>query len=106
MLENLTLFNADIQSALYHLKALGIDNVQNSNVSELSGGMKRRLAIARALNTDFDFLVLDEPFTGLDDANLEACAKHILKVAKNRPIILVSHSLKEAELLNARIVNM
>ncbi|MBE6749973.1 MAG: ABC transporter ATP-binding protein [Ruminococcaceae bacterium] len=105
-LENLTLLNSNTENALFHLKELGIESVANLKPNELSGGMKRRLAIARALNADFDFLVLDEPFTGLDETNLEITANHILKTAGNRPIILVTHSLKEAELLNARIVNM
>ncbi len=105
VLENITLFS-DEETAVSNLKALGIADVANSYPNDLSGGMKRRVAIARALSADFDYLILDEPFTGLDNENLKSSAEHILKITGERPIILVTHSLLEAELLNATIINM
>ncbi len=102
VLENITLF-ADADTALYHLKALGLERYANSYPSDLSGGMKRRVAIARALSADFDFLILDEPFTGLDEENIKLTANHILKTAGKKTIILVTHSPTEAELLGTEI---
>ena len=106
VLENITLMGADKDTALFQLKALGIESFANSLPDELSGGMQRRAAIARALSTDFDFLVLDEPFTGLDEDNIKLAAKHILDTVKDKPIILVTHSLYEAELLNTKIIKL
>lgn len=106
VLENITLMGADKDTALFQLKALGIESFANSLPDELSGGMQRRAAIARALSTDFDFLVLDEPFTGLDEDNIKLAAKHILDTVKGKPIILVTHSLYEAELLNTKIIKL
>lgn len=106
VLENVSLFSKDEETAIFNLKALGLSACINYYPNKLSGGMKRRVAIARALSTDFDCLILDEPFTGLDDNNLEITAKHILSSCENKPILLVSHSKKEAELLNAKIFNM
>lgn len=106
VLENITLMGADKDTALFQLKALGIESIANSLPDELSGGMQRRAAIARALSTDFDFLVLDEPFTGLDEDNIKLAAKHILDTVKDKPIILVTHSLYEAELLNTKIIKL
>lgn len=106
ILENITLFGADKKTALYHLEALGIKDTAFLLPSELSGGMERRAAIARALSIDFDLLILDEPFTGLDEANIEAAAEHILKTAEDKPIIIVTHSENEAKLLKAKIVKM
>lgn len=106
VLDNITLMGADKATALYHLKELGLENEKNSKPSSLSGGMQRRVAIARALANEFDFLVLDEPFTGLDSENVKKTAQHILKVAGSKPIILVTHSLDEASLLNAKIHNL
>lgn len=106
VIENIILFGATKETALQNLKALGIKETANLKPNELSGGMERRAAIARALSQDFDYLLLDEPFTGLDETNLEICAKHILEVAKDKPIILITHSQEEAELLNAKIIKM
>lgn len=106
VLENITLMGADKDTALFQLKALGIESFANSLPDELSGGMQRRAAIARALSADFDFLVLDEPFTGLDEDNIKLAAKHILDTVKDKPIILVTHSLYEAELLNTKIIKL
>lgn len=106
VIDNITLFGAKKETALKNLKALGIKETANLKPNELSGGMERRAAIARALSQDFDYLLLDEPFTGLDEANLEICVKHILKIAKDKPIILITHSQEEAKLLNAKIINI
>lgn len=106
VLENITLIGATTEKAIENLKALGIANTAHKYPDMLSGGMLRRVAIARALSADFDFLVLDEMFTGLDQNNIEIAAQHILNVAGARPIIMVSHSMSEIELFNAKTVKM
>ena len=65
--------------------------------------MRRRVAIARALSAEYDCLVLDEPFAGLDKENTEKAAKHILQELNGRTLIAVTHSEHEAELLGAEI---
>ncbi|MBR6564208.1 MAG: ATP-binding cassette domain-containing protein, partial [Clostridia bacterium] len=82
--------------------ALGLKDELNTPVNQLSGGMKRRVAIARALTAEFDCLILDEAFTGLDEENIKTAIKRILEIAQNKPIILISHSSLEAQLLNAQ----
>lgn len=66
---------------------------------ELSGGMQRRTAIARAIAFSGDPLLLDEPFKGLDPDMRERIAKKILSRAKNASILLITHDEHEAELL-------
>ncbi len=105
-LQNITLVGADKETAIENLNALGLSDSINKPVSELSGGMKRRVAIARALSVPFDYLILDEAFTGLDKQNIETSVKQILKIAKDKAIILVSHSPFEAELLGAKQVKL
>ena len=102
VLQNITLFS-DEETAIFHLNALGLSDYKDAYPNDLSGGMKRRVAIARALSIDFDYLILDEPFTGLDAENIKLAAEHILKAAKNKTIILVTHSPYEIELLDAEI---
>lgn len=106
VVENIKIFGADEDKIIENLKALGIEETAEMYPDKLSGGMQRRAAIARALSLDFDFLVLDEPFTGLDGENIKSAAEHILKTANGKPIILVTHSLEEAALFGAEIINM
>ncbi len=106
VMQNITLIGADEETARRQLKALGIESSAGKFPSELSGGMQRRAAIARALSAKYDYLVLDEPFTGLDRANTEAAARHISESLSERPLILVTHSESEAGMLGAEIINL
>jgi lipooligosaccharide transport system ATP-binding protein len=82
------------------LEFTGLAGREKSNIRELSGGMKRRLTIARALVNDPDFIVLDEPTTGLDPQ-----ARHLiwdrLKALRSRgkTLLLTTHFMDEAERL-------
>ncbi len=60
-------------------------------VRELSGGMKRRVAIVRAVLSPSDILVMDEPFTGLDPETRKRVIDYIMKNKGRRPLILASH---------------
>ncbi len=73
------------------LASLSLAGELRSPVSSLSGGMKRRIAIARALIADYDTLLLDEPFSGLDESLIESVSEFILKEAGSRTIIVISH---------------
>ncbi|MBE6787778.1 MAG: ABC transporter ATP-binding protein [Ruminococcaceae bacterium] len=105
-LQNVLLITENETLAKENLKALGLENEINTKISELSGGMARRVAIARALSVDFDYLILDEPFTGLDKENVILAVKQILKIAKDKSIILITHSPYEAELLSAKEIKL
>mgnify|MGYP000926506941 CR=1 FL=1 len=87
------------------LNRVGLNGDAGKRPGELSGGMKRRVAIARALAAPADFLILDEPFVGLDDALWTSIAREIRKAYANRPIIVVTHITRQAEELNAEIRN-
>lgn len=63
-------------------------------VRELSGGMKRRVAIVRAVLPPSDILVMDEPFTGLDPETRKRVIDYIMKNKGRRPLILASHELE------------
>ena len=106
VIDNITLIGADKDTALKHLKALGVEHTSNLKPFSLSGGMQRRVAIARALSADYDILILDEPFTGLDPENIKQAATHIINTLGERPMIIVSHSLWEAELFGSEIINL
>lgn len=73
------------------LAELRLDTVGDKPVSEWSGGMKRRLALARALLARADAIALDEPFTGLDAENRICAERCLLRAAEEKIILLVSH---------------
>ena len=104
--KNIALTATDVGAAEENMKALGLLEVKDKAISSLSGGMKRRAAIARALSAAFDYLILDEPFTGLDDENIRRAAAHIRAVAKDRPIVMVTHSESEIAYMGAKKIIM
>ena len=81
----------DPASARALLDRLGLPDTGGQAVREFSGGMKRRLALARALLAPFDVLFLDEPFTGLDLENREQALESVRETAGKRPVLLVTH---------------
>ena len=106
ILDNCLLVGGNKKTAVKHLEALNIGGVSGSKPAALSGGMRRRAAIARALCADFDILLLDEPFTGLDAENVSAAARYISEQLSGRTLIMVSHSPAEAELLGAKEIKI
>ena len=63
--------------------------------------MKRRVAILRALLADYDILFLDEPFKGLDAETKELVMSDVKQRSQGKTVILVTHDLTEAEMLDA-----
>ena len=72
-------------------------------VDSLSGGMRRRVAVARAMLSDRNTIILDEPFTGLDDETKRNVIHFIKKWQNNRTVIVVTHSYTDSEMLGAGI---
>jgi NitT/TauT family transport system ATP-binding protein len=87
------------------LKLVGLDGFADRYPDELSGGMKQRAAIARALMHDPDILLMDEPFGALDALTREAMNLELLRIwqASTKTVVLVTHSIEEALLLSDRI---
>ena len=70
---------------------LGLGDAGKKKARDYSGGMQRRLALARALLAPSDALALDEPFTGLDSENREAALRAILRAAETKIVLLSTH---------------
>ena len=99
-------FFSDEETAASYLERLGLGGSLDLMPSELSGGMKRRLALARALSHPFDLLVLDEAFNGLDKDMKAEALKTVSSAAEGKTLLMVAHDLSEAEALGARIVSL
>ena len=82
------------------LKRLGLDKKKNSKLRQLSGGMKRRFQIAKALVHDPNILILDEPTAGVDVELRHELWNYLRELHTNgKTILLTTHYIEEAELL-------
>lgn len=88
------------------LTSLGLGSDLNKKVSELSGGMRRRVAIARAIAADADFVLLDEPFRELDEATRAMTAEYTRDMLFGKTVLLITHDSTDAALFNAETVYM
>lgn len=75
-------------------------------VRELSGGMKRRVAIARALAVSSDVILMDEPFTGLDEETRLRATEIIRENLGGRALLLVTHQAEDVHCLGARLIRL
>lgn len=78
------------------LACVGLSEDASKYPTELSGGMKQRLALARAFMLDRPILLLDEPFSALDQDTRDAMIRFVKERAKNKTVILVTHDQKDA----------
>ena len=89
--------NSDNNELSLCLNALDIQSLVDKKVSTLSGGEKSRIAIARALMADYDILLLDEPFSGLDHEAKLRTMKYVKEKTANKTVLLVTHNKDEAD---------
>ena len=84
---------------LREMAAMGLTGCENQPVRELSGGMRRRVSIGRAVCFGAGLLLLDEPFNGLDDAARQQTADYILRHRSGAAILCVTHDREDAAAL-------
>jgi len=97
---------ADIESAWQLLTQAGLAEDAHKPAREYSGGMRRRLALCRALLTPFDLLILDEPFKGLDAALKPAIMAMVKQKCAGKAAILITHDKDEAEFFDSTVIDI
>jgi len=90
------------------LAEFSLSHLAGSFAYQLSGGERRRLELARALTTDPDFLLLDEPFTGVDPKSIREIQRLILELRERRGIgvFITDHNVRETVALTDRVYLM
>src|SRR5436190_10179687 len=92
--------------AKYYLELVGLSRFERANIHELSGGMKQRVSLARALAPNPRVLLMDEPFAALDALTREQLYGDLQRIwkARNKTIVFVTHNLREAACLGDRVL--
>ena len=103
-IENILIVNEKInrKDLENDLNRLNLNNIDDKSISELSGGMKRRIALLRAFLFEFDIIFLDEPFKGLDEENKDRAISYVKDKAMDKTLILVTHDMGEIEKLDIK----
>ena len=88
-----------------YIQSVGLAGFENSYPHELSGGMRQRVGLARALSVDADVLLMDEPFSAVDEQTRRKFQEDLLSLVRdeNKTFIFVTHSIEEAVYVSDQI---
>jgi NitT/TauT family transport system ATP-binding protein len=94
------------QIARKHIAEVGLHAFESSYPHQLSGGMRQRVGLARALAVDADIILMDEPFSSVDEQTRRKFQEELLDLLKHKKktVIFVTHSIEEAAYLSDQIV--
>jgi len=92
--------------ALRHIAEVGLESFAASYPHQLSGGMRQRVGLARALAVDADIILMDEPFSSVDEQTRRKFQEELLDLLehKQKTVLFVTHSIEEAAYLSDQIV--
>jgi len=89
-----------------YIAEVGLEGFERSHPIQLSGGMRQRVGLARALTVDADIILMDEPFSSVDEQTRRKFQEDLLDLLRHRrkTVIFVTHSIEEAAYLSDQIV--
>ena len=94
------------KTSLHYIKEVGLSGFEDKYPHQLSGGMRQRTGLARALTVNTEILLMDEPFSAVDEQMRRKLQEDLLKLLKieNKTVIFVTHSIEEAVYLADQVV--
>jgi len=95
-----------LETANHYIAEVGLSGFENKYPHELSGGMRQRVGLARALAVKADVLLMDEPFSAVDEQTRRKFQEDLLKLREieKKTFVFVTHSIEEAVYVSDRIV--
>lgn len=105
-LHNITCLGVESETARKYLKLVGLDSELSSYPNELSGGMARRLSVARALSINADMFYIDEAFYGLDEVSKHRILELLKAELKDKSALIITHDEQVALELSDRIFRL
>lgn len=88
------------------LAAVGLQGCESKSVNEFSGGMKRRVAMLRALLSEYDILFADEPFKGLDMDTKHNVMRYFKEKTSGKTVVFVTHDKSECDALADEVITL
>jgi ABC-type multidrug transport system ATPase subunit len=92
------------EEIIKHVTEVGLMDYLEEPIHKLSGGMRRRVAIVRAIIVKSNAVIMDEPFKGLDDTTKSTIIAYIKKYISNRTLVVVTHDKREIDELEAQYI--
>ncbi len=99
--ENIMIVEPENEKVIKYSDLFGVTEFIDEMPQNLSGGMKRRVALVRTLAYNADIYLLDEPFKGLDECNVEKVYNAIKEISEDKLVLVVTHNEQDAVNLNA-----
>ena len=102
------IFHYTLPPFTFNLKLLGIEKIKNKSFSELSGGQRQKVLLARSLSATTKLLILDEPSNNLDSKSKKELYSTIIDLNKNHgiTIIMITHDLDHDNLIGNKILSL
>ncbi|TDF93224.1 ABC transporter ATP-binding protein [Paenibacillus piri] len=96
------------EKVMHYIRMVGLEGFDGKYPHQLSGGMKQRVGIARAFAVEPKILLMDEPFSAIDEQTREIMQEEVLKLMliEKKTVIFITHSIDEAVFLSNRILLM
>ncbi len=105
--QNLEIVQKGASLSAYEILALiELDGEENNYPNSLSGGMKMRLSLARALYYNADIFLMDEPFSALDENMKNRLVPRVFELLRGKTVIIISHDCDEAKKYADNIINL